>query len=176
MTFTLKFDLLLKTFTLVITYERWEIGLSCFTCVFLVTRPFTPYHIFLPNELDLNFEWHSLNFAFLIWLPLGGHSLNVATLIWLPLGGHSLNVAILIWLPLGRHSLYVAILIWLPLGELSCLLTTLVYPPPPSRRKGILYTALNSSSLIFAQQRSETNLLFLNSPSLQFNYIILYNL
>ena len=50
---TLKFDLLFKTLTLVITYEPWEKGLSYFTCLFLVIRPFTRYHNFWPSDLCL---------------------------------------------------------------------------------------------------------------------------
>ena len=42
-----------KTLTLVITYELWKTWLSYFTCVFLVTRPFTSYHNFWPSDLDL---------------------------------------------------------------------------------------------------------------------------
>ena len=53
MTLTLKFHLIFKNLTLVITYKPREIGLSYFTCVFLVTRPFTSYHNFLPSDLDL---------------------------------------------------------------------------------------------------------------------------
>ena len=71
-----------KTVTLVITCERWwETGLSYSTCVFLVTRPFTPYHNFWPNNLDLNFEWHSLNVAILIWLPRGELCCLLTTLV-----------------------------------------------------------------------------------------------
>ena len=55
MTLTLKFDLLLKTLTMAITFKLHveEIGLSYCTCVFLVTRPYTWYHNFLPCDLDL---------------------------------------------------------------------------------------------------------------------------
>ena len=42
-----------KTLTLVITSEPSETGLSYFTCVFLVTRPFIPHHYFWPSDLDL---------------------------------------------------------------------------------------------------------------------------
>ena len=52
-TLPLKFDLLLKNLTLVIVYELWETGLSYFTSVFLVTRPFAPYYNFRLNDLDI---------------------------------------------------------------------------------------------------------------------------
>ena len=41
-----------KNLTLAITFEPKEIGLSYFTCVFLVARPFCRYQIFLPCDLD----------------------------------------------------------------------------------------------------------------------------
>ena len=59
-TLTLKFDHLLKTLTFVISYEPWETGLSYFTCVFLVTRPFTSYHNFLPWPWSLTYFWKTL--------------------------------------------------------------------------------------------------------------------
>ena len=45
-----------KTLTLVITFKPEVIGLSYCTCVFLVTRPFTWYHNFLPCALTLKFD------------------------------------------------------------------------------------------------------------------------
>ena len=42
-----------KNFNLGHNYEPHQIGLSYFTCVFLVTRPFTSYHNFWPSDLDL---------------------------------------------------------------------------------------------------------------------------
>ena len=38
-------------------------GLSYFTYIFLVTRPFTPYHNFDVVILTFNFESHTLNVA-----------------------------------------------------------------------------------------------------------------
>ena len=43
---TLKFDLLLKTLTLTISSLPEEVGLSYFTCAFLVARLLMPYHDF----------------------------------------------------------------------------------------------------------------------------------
>ena len=43
----------LKTLTLLITLEQWVLELWYFTWVFLVTRPFSGYHYFLPCDLDL---------------------------------------------------------------------------------------------------------------------------
>ena len=43
----------LKTLTLLITFEQWELELWYFTWVFLVIRPFSGYHYFLPCDLDL---------------------------------------------------------------------------------------------------------------------------
>ena len=42
-----------KTLTLAITFLPLKIELSYFICVFLMTRPFTWYHNFLPCDLDL---------------------------------------------------------------------------------------------------------------------------
>jgi hypothetical protein len=42
-----------KTLTLAISFEWQVIGLSYFTCAFLMTRPFYWYHNFLPCDLDL---------------------------------------------------------------------------------------------------------------------------
>ena len=42
-----------KPLTLFIVYEPYEIGFSYFTCIFFVTRPFTPYHKFWSCDLDL---------------------------------------------------------------------------------------------------------------------------
>ena len=42
-----------KTLTLAVTLLLQEIRLSCCTCVFLVTRPFTWYHKFWPCDLYL---------------------------------------------------------------------------------------------------------------------------
>ena len=42
-----------KTLTLAITFKPDVIGHSYFTCVFLVTRPFTWYHNFWPSDLDI---------------------------------------------------------------------------------------------------------------------------
>ena len=53
-TLTLKFDLLLKTLTLAITFLLEEMGLSYCTCAFLLTRPFTWYHSF--DLLTLTFD------------------------------------------------------------------------------------------------------------------------
>ena len=44
-----------KNLTLAITFEPKEIGLSYFTCVFLVARPFCWKQNFLPHDLDLDF-------------------------------------------------------------------------------------------------------------------------
>ena len=44
-----------KNLTLAITFEPKEIGLSYFTCVFLVTRPFCRYQNFWLRDLDLDF-------------------------------------------------------------------------------------------------------------------------
>ena len=44
-----------KNLTLAITFEPKEIGLSNFTCVFLVARPFCWNQNFLPCDLDLDF-------------------------------------------------------------------------------------------------------------------------
>ena len=52
-TLNLKFDQLFKSLTLFKTYEPWEIELSYFWFVFLVTRPFTSYHNFWPSDLEL---------------------------------------------------------------------------------------------------------------------------
>ena len=41
--------------TLAITFELKEIRLSYYTCVFLVTKPFSPYQKFWPLDLDLDF-------------------------------------------------------------------------------------------------------------------------
>ena len=45
-----------KNLTLAITFEPKEIGLSYFTCVFLVARPFCRHQYFLPSGLDLDFD------------------------------------------------------------------------------------------------------------------------
>ena len=42
-----------KTLILAITQIPTEAGLSYFKCVFLMTRPFTLYHVFWPCNLDL---------------------------------------------------------------------------------------------------------------------------
>ena len=69
----LEFDLLFKNFNL--GHNLWNmrdrvfIFHMCFPCD--KTFHTIPYFSFLPNDLDLNFEWHSLNVAILIWLPLG---------------------------------------------------------------------------------------------------------
>ena len=44
-----------KNLTLAITFEPKEIGLSYFTCVFIVARPFFWKQNFLPRDLDLDF-------------------------------------------------------------------------------------------------------------------------
>ena len=44
-----------KNLTLAITFKPKEVGLSYFTCVFLVARPFCWNQIFLPCDLDLDF-------------------------------------------------------------------------------------------------------------------------
>ena len=44
-----------KNLTLAITFEPKEIGLSYFTCVFVVTRPFCWYQNFWLRDLDLDF-------------------------------------------------------------------------------------------------------------------------
>ena len=44
-----------KNLTLAITFEPKEIGLSYFTCVFLVARPFCRYQNFWLRDLDLDF-------------------------------------------------------------------------------------------------------------------------
>ena len=44
-----------KNLTLAITFVPKEIGLSYFTCVFLVTRPFCRYQYFWLRDLDLDF-------------------------------------------------------------------------------------------------------------------------
>ena len=44
-----------KNLTLATTFEPKEIGLSYFTCVFLVARPSCWNQIFLPRDLDLDF-------------------------------------------------------------------------------------------------------------------------
>ena len=41
--------------TLAITFEPKEIGLSYYTCVFLVARPFCWYQTFWPRDLDYDF-------------------------------------------------------------------------------------------------------------------------
>ena len=51
-----------KNFTLVITYEPQQIGLSYFTCLFLMTRPFTSYHNFDIVTLTLKFDLLFKNF------------------------------------------------------------------------------------------------------------------
>ena len=50
---TLTLICLLKTLTLVITFEQWMLELWYFTGVFLVTRPFRCYQHFLPLEFNL---------------------------------------------------------------------------------------------------------------------------
>ena len=45
-----------KNLTLAITFEPKEIGLSYFTCVFLVARPFCWYQYFWLSGLDLDFD------------------------------------------------------------------------------------------------------------------------
>ena len=45
-----------KNLTLAITFEPKEMGLSYFTCVFLVGRPFCRYQYFWPSGLDLDFD------------------------------------------------------------------------------------------------------------------------
>ena len=44
-----------KNLTLAITFEPEEIGLSYFTCLFLMARPFCWKQNFLPPDLDLDF-------------------------------------------------------------------------------------------------------------------------
>ena len=44
---------LLKTLTLLITFQQWVLELCCFTWVFLVIRPFCKYQHFLHCDLDL---------------------------------------------------------------------------------------------------------------------------
>ena len=44
-----------KNLTLAITFEPEEIGLSYFTCLFLMARPFCWKQNFLPRDLDLDF-------------------------------------------------------------------------------------------------------------------------
>ena len=55
MTLTLTFDYFWKNLTLAITFEPKEKGLSYFTCVFLVARPFCQYQNFWLRDLDLDF-------------------------------------------------------------------------------------------------------------------------
>ena len=68
-TLTLTFDLLLKNLTLAIIFEPKEIGLSYFTCVFLVTRPFCRYQRFWLRDLDLDFwpTFEKLNLGNNFW-------------------------------------------------------------------------------------------------------------
>ena len=83
-TLTLKFYLLLKNFYIghyFMNREREGFHISYInTCIFLVTKPFTPYHTFSPNDLELSLE-HSLNVAILIWLPLGELRCLLTTLV-----------------------------------------------------------------------------------------------
>ena len=51
----------------VITYVQEEIGLPYFTCVYIVTRPFTTYHKFSPSDFDVK-VWPSFQ-------NLGHHNL-----------------------------------------------------------------------------------------------------
>ena len=52
-----------KILTLAITSEQVQIRLSYFTCIFLVTRPFTTYHnFFYLVTLILNFDLLIKNF------------------------------------------------------------------------------------------------------------------
>ena len=52
-----------KNLTLAITFEPKEIGLSYFTCVFLVARPFCQYKIFWPWPWLLTYFWKNLTLA-----------------------------------------------------------------------------------------------------------------
>ena len=49
-----------KNLTLAITFDPKQMGLSYFTCVFLVARPFFWKQNFLPRDLHLDF-WTTLN-------------------------------------------------------------------------------------------------------------------
>ena len=62
MTLTLTLTYFWKNLTLAITFEPIEIGLSYFTCVFLVARPFCWKQNFLPRDLDLDltYFWKNL--------------------------------------------------------------------------------------------------------------------
>ena len=55
-TLTLTFDLLLKKLILAFTFVPKEIGLSYYSWIFIVARPFCPYQHFLFCDLDLNFD------------------------------------------------------------------------------------------------------------------------
>ena len=69
-TSTLNFDLLLKkNLTLAISFEPKEIGLSYFTCVFLVARPFCWKQLFYLVTLTLTFTyfWKKINLDHNFW-------------------------------------------------------------------------------------------------------------
>ena len=57
-----------KNLTLVITFEKKEIGLSYFICVFLVARPFCWYQNFRLPDLDFDF-WPTFEKTFITFEP-----------------------------------------------------------------------------------------------------------
>ena len=145
MTLTLNLTYFSKTLALVITYEPWETGLSYFTCVFLVTRPFTPYHNFWTSDPDLEiwttfqklwpWSWHYPLEKVLSYFSYG-YSLCP------DLSHHAIIFdQVTLTFNFESHTLNVAIHILLPLGKICCLLTTLVLSTFRPVLKGLYVTS-----------------------------------
>ena len=57
----------LKTLSLLISFEQWDLEIWYFTWVFLVIRPFSGYHYFWPLTLEFDPFFENFNLANIFW-------------------------------------------------------------------------------------------------------------